>query len=514
MSRPKPALLIILDGYGYSPRQEGNAVAAAKTPHLKSWLREQPSCLIAAAGEAVGLPAGQMGNSEVGHLNLGAGRVVYQEITRISKAVSDGSFFLNDALLQACKRAKATGGSLHLMGLLSDGGVHSHQAHLEALLELAKRQGLPGNRVWVHAFLDGRDTPPKSAPVYLEKLQASLAGGKSGRLATLTGRYYAMDRDNRWERVEKAWRAMVEGEGTVSESPAGTLEASYAGGVTDEFVPPAVLGAASYKGIQDGDSLIFFNFRADRAREISRAFVDPDFKGFPRPRFPKISFVCLTQYDRDLPAPVAFAPQSMNGLLGEALASAGLKQCRLAETEKYAHVTFFFNGGVEKAFEGEDRVLVPSPKVATYDLKPEMSAPGVAGEALKLVESGKHDVVIINFANSDMVGHTGIFDAAVSALEAVDEALGQVVQAVLAKGGSVLITADHGNSEQMVDFTSAGPFTAHTTNPVPFVILGQGKKLNLRGDGSLADVAPTLLEILQIPKPAEMTGTSLIAGRG
>lgn len=508
MPPPKPAVLVILDGYGHSPRHEGNAVEAAHTPHLKSWLSKGPSCLIAAAGEAVGLPAGQMGNSEVGHLNLGAGRVVYQEITRIHKAIADGSFFRNQVLLQACQRAKATGGNLHLMGLLSDGGVHSHQQHLEALLELAQKQGLPGTRVLVHAFLDGRDTPPRSGKDFVERLQKFLAKGL-GRLATVTGRYYAMDRDNRWERVEKAWLAIAEGIGTQAASGLAAVEASYEAGLSDEFMLPTVIGKSR---VEDGDSVLFFNFRADRAREISRTFVEPDFKGFARPRFPKIGFVCLTQYDKDLAAPVAFEPQSMNGLLGEVLAKAGLKQCRLAETEKYAHVTFFFNGGVEKAFEGEDRVLVPSPKVATYDLKPEMSAEGVADEGVRLVGEGKHEVIIVNFANSDMVGHTGVFDAAVKALEAVDASLNRLVEAVLAKKGVVLITADHGNSEQMLDFAGNVPFTAHTTNPVPFILLGYDRPFNLRGDGSLADIAPTLLEILGVPKPPEMSGQSLMVG--
>ncbi len=508
-ARPKPAVLIILDGYGCNPRSEGNAVLAAETPRLREYFGQSPACLLSASGASVGLPAGQMGNSEVGHLNLGAGRMVYQEFTRISKAIQDGSFFSNPVLVEACRRALKSGGRLHLMGLLSDGGVHSHQEHLEGLLELARREGVPAERVLVHAFMDGRDTPPQSGLEYVRRLEGVLARGL-GRLATVSGRYYAMDRDKRWERVEKAWKAMVLGEGPQAATGEEAMRKSYEAGVNDEFVVPTVVGSSR---VADGDSVVFFNFRADRARQISRAFVDAGFDGFPRAAFPKAAFVCMTQYDESIPAPVAFPPQSFKNILGEVLAGRGLKQLRLAETEKYAHVTFFFNGGDEKAFPGEERVLIPSPKVATYDLKPEMSAPEVAQEAVKRIESGAYDVVIMNFANSDMVGHTGVYEAAVKALQAVDQAVGRVVEAVLKAGGVALITADHGNSEQMWDYAGRCPYTAHTTHPVPFTLLGLGGGWNLRGDGTLADVAPTLLDVLGIAQPPEMTGQSLIAGR-
>jgi 2,3-bisphosphoglycerate-independent phosphoglycerate mutase len=427
----KPAVLMILDGYGYNPREEGNAVLNAKTPNLDRYLTQYPSTFLAASGEFVGLPTGQMGNSEVGHQNLGAGRVVYQELTRVSKAIKDGVFFSNPELLKAVAAAKDSGGSLHLMGLLSDGGVHSHQEHLEALLKLAKGQGLPASRVLVHAFLDGRDTPPQSGLGFVKRMQAILAQGL-GRFATVGGRYYGMDRDQRWDRVEKHWQAMVEGQAPVYQSAVEAVEASYAAGKNDEFMLPTVIGSSK---VQDGDSIIFFNFRADRARQISRAFVDPAFAGFKRARSPKAHFTCLTQYDETLPAPVAFPPQSLKNILGEVLAAKGLKQLRLAETEKYAHVTFFFNGGEEKVFPGEDRALVPSPKVATYDLKPEMSAYEVAEEAVRRIDSGLYDVIIMNFANSDMVGHTGVFGAALKALEAVDACVARVTEAALAKGG-------------------------------------------------------------------------------
>ena len=505
----KPAVLMILDGYGYNPREEGNAVLAAKTPNLNRYLTQYPSTYLAASGEFVGLPTGQMGNSEVGHQNLGAGRVVYQELTRVSKAIKDGVFFSNPELLKAVAAAKDSGGSLPLMGLLSDGGVHSHQEHLEALLKLAKGQGLPASRVLVHAFLDGRDTPPQSGLGFVKRMQAILAQGL-GRFATVGGRYYGMDRDQRWDRVEKHWQAMVEGQAPVYQSAVEAVEASYAAGKNDEFMLPTVIGSSK---VQDGDSIIFFNFRADRARQISRAFVDPAFAGFKRARSPKAHFTCLTQYDETLPAPVAFPPQSLKNILGEVLAAKGLKQLRLAETEKYAHVTFFFNGGEEKVFPGEDRALVPSPKVATYDLKPEMSAYEVAEEAVRRIDSGLYDVIIMNFANSDMVGHTGVFGAALKALEAVDACVARVTEAALAKGGVVFITADHGNSEQMLDYAGHCPFTAHTTNPVPLAIIGLGQSGNFLGDGMLADVAPTLLEVIGVEKPVEMTGSSVIALR-
>jgi 2,3-bisphosphoglycerate-independent phosphoglycerate mutase len=507
---PKPMVLMILDGYGYNPRQEGNAVLAAPTPNLDRYLTQYPSTFLSASGEFVGLPAGQMGNSEVGHQNLGAGRIVYQELTRISKAVREGQLLSNPVLLEAMQTAKAEGRQIHFMGLLSDGGVHSHQEHLHGLLAMAKQVGIAPEKVLVHALLDGRDTPPQSGLGYVKDLEQRLAKDKLGRIATVAGRYYTMDRDQRWERVVKGWQAMVDGKGELAASASEAVQKSYAAGVNDEFVVPVVVGSSR---LEDGDAFIFFNFRGDRARQISRVFVDPAFNGFVRERVPKVRFVCLTQYDETLPAPVAFQPQVLKNILGEVLSAKGLKQLRLAETEKYAHVTFFFNGGEEKVFPGEDRALVPSPKVATYDLKPEMSAAEVADEAVRRIESGAYDVIIMNFANSDMVGHTGVYGAALEALKTVDACVGKVTEAALKKGGVVMITADHGNSEQMLDYAGKCPFTAHTTNPVPLALVGMGQTLNLRGDGMLADVAPTLLEIMGIEKPAEMSGSSLIAAR-
>ena len=503
----RPLLLCILDGFGWVPQETyGNAIAAAKTPYFDKLFASCPFTTIGASGMNVGLPDGQMGNSEVGHTNIGAGRIVYQELTRITKSIADGDFFENEALVSAMRSAKENGKALHLMGLLSDGGVHSHNGHLYGLLEMAKRMGL--TKVYVHAIMDGRDVPPDSGLGFIKELQAKLASLGVGTIASVTGRYYAMDRDNRWDRVEKAYAAFVYGEGNHG-TPVEVMEKSYAEGVTDEFVVPAVTCEGGR--VAEGDSVIFFNFRPDRAREITRTFVDDAFTGFARRygRFP-VHYVCFTQYDATMPnVSVAFRPQVLTNVLGEYLAKNGKTQLRIAETEKYAHVTFFFNGGVEAPFEGEDRALINSPKVATYDLQPEMSAYLVADECVKRIESGKDDVIILNFANCDMVGHTGVFSAAVKAVEAVDECAGKVIDAVLAAGGAVLLTADHGNADKMYDPDPEHPFTAHTTNPVPFLVAGLGD-VKLRQGGVLADIAPTMLKVMGLPQPEEMTGKSII----
>ena len=503
----RPLLLCILDGFGWVPQETyGNAIAAAKTPYFDKLFASCPFTTIGASGMNVGLPDGQMGNSEVGHTNIGAGRIVYQELTRITKSIADGDFFENEALVSAMRSAKENGKALHLMGLLSDGGVHSHNGHLYGLLEMAKRMGL--TRVYVHAIMDGRDVPPDSGLGFIKELQAKLASLGVGTIASVTGRYYAMDRDNRWDRVEKAYAAFVYGEGNHG-TPVEVMEKSYAEGVTDEFVVPAVTCEGGR--VAEGDSVIFFNFRPDRAREITRTFVDDAFTGFARRygRFP-VHYVCFTQYDATMPnVSVAFRPQVLTNVLGDYLAKNGKTQLSIAETEKYAHVTFFFNGGVEAPFEGEDRALINSPKVATYDLQPEMSAYLVADECVKRIESGKYDVIILNFANCDMVGHTGVFSAAVKAVEAVDECAGKVIDAVLAAGGAVLLTADHGNADKMYDPDPEHPFTAHTTNPVPFLVAGLGD-VKLRQGGVLADIAPTMLKVMGLPQPEEMTGKSII----
>ena len=503
----RPLLLCILDGFGWVPQETyGNAIAAAKTPYFDKLFASCPFTTIGASGMNVGLPDGQMGNSEVGHTNIGAGRIVYQELTRITKSIADGDFFENEALVSAMRSAKENGKALHLMGLLSDGGVHSHNGHLYGLLEMAKRMGL--TRVYVHAIMDGRDVPPDSGLGFIKELQAKMASLGVGTIASVTGRYYAMDRDNRWDRVEKAYAAFVYGEGNHG-TPVEVMEKSYAEGVTDEFVVPAVTCEGGR--VAEGDSVIFFNFRPDRAREITRTFVDDAFTGFARRygRFP-VHYVCFTQYDATMPnVSVAFRPQVLTNVLGEYLAKNGKTQLRIAETEKYAHVTFFFNGGVEAPFEGEERALINSPKVATYDLQPEMSAYLVADECVKRIESGKYDVIILNFANCDMVGHTGVFSAAVKAVEAVDECAGKVIDAVLAAGGAVLLTADHGNADKMYDPDPEHPFTAHTTNPVPFLVAGLGD-VKLRQGGVLADIAPTMLKVMGLPQPEEMTGKSII----
>ena len=510
MSKKKPTVLMILDGYGLNDKVEGNAVKQANTPVMDDLMANCPFVEGQASGMAVGLPEGQMGNSEVGHLNMGAGRIVYQELTRITKSIQDGDFFENEAFLAAAKNCKENGSALHLMGLVSDGGVHSHINHIYGLLEFAKRQGL--DKVFIHCFLDGRDTPPASGKEYVTALMDKCEELGVGQVASVMGRYYAMDRDNRWDRVEKAYRALRFGEGKQAKCGACAIQASYDEGVTDEFVVPTVVakdGEAVGK-IQDKDSVIFFNFRPDRAREMTHVFCDNEFAGFNRgDARPDVTYVCFTDYDTTIPNKlVAFNKEEITHTFGEFLAENGLKQARIAETEKYAHVTFFFNGGVEAPYEGEDRCVIPSPKVATYDLQPEMSAPEVAAECVKRIESGKYDVVILNFANCDMVGHTGVFDAAVKAVEAVDTAVDQVVTAVLNAGGCAFITADHGNAEKMMN-PDGTPFTAHTTNVVPFVAVGCGD-VKLREGGCLADIAPTMLPYIGLPVPAEMTGKSII----
>ncbi len=502
--RNLPAALIILDGYGIAPACSANAISLARKPHLDALWERWPHATLNASGLAVGLPEGQMGNSEVGHLNIGAGRVVYQELTRIDLAIEDRSLFENAVLDEAIDSAVSAGRTVHLMGLVSDGGVHSHITHLFALLEMAKVRGV--ERLVVHAFLDGRDVPPESGLGYVRQLQSFLGELGVGEIGTVMGRYYAMDRDNRWDRVQKAWQAIVLADGIAGDSAEAAVERSYGEGVTDEFVVPAVVRAA---GVADGDTVIFFNFRPDRAREITRAFVDPTFEGFERPVFPTVHFVCLTEYDPTIPAAVAFPKELPTHVLGDVLAEQGLKQLHVAETEKYAHVTFFLNGGVEAPKPGEERVLVPSPKIATYDLKPEMSAPQVTEVLVEAIAEDRADVYLVNYANGDMVGHTGVLDAAVAAVEAVDAGVGTVVEAVRAKGGVVMITADHGNAECMVDADGDTPFTAHTLSQVPLVVVADGVSA-LEDGGILADVAPTLLDLLGIEKPQEWTGRSLL----
>ena len=499
-----PLALIIMDGYGLREETEGNAIKAANTPNLSAIFEKCPSAKLACSGLAVGLPEGQMGNSEVGHTNMGAGRVVYQELTRISKSIQDGDFFENPALVGAIDNCLKNGTALHLMGLMSNGGVHSHNTHVWALLELAKRKGL--ERVYIHCFMDGRDVPPTSGRDFVAECVEKCKELGVGTVATVIGRYYAMDRDKRWERLVRAYDALVLGEGTHAEDPVAAIEESYAAGVTDEFIEPIVCTDAT---IGANDSIIFFNFRPDRAREITRTFVDPAFDGFERKKgFFPVRYVCMTQYDATMPnVEIAFRPQSLVNTFGEYISKLGLTQLRIAETEKYAHVTFFFNGGVERTYEGESRILIPSPKVATYDQKPEMSAYEVTDAVIKEIKSGKFDVIILNFANCDMVGHTGVFSAAVKAVETVDECVGRVVDAVNEMGGISMLTADHGNADQMLEADHVSPFTAHTTNPVPFVVAGANVRLR---DGKLSDIAPTMLDIMGIQKPEEMDGESLI----
>ena len=500
----KPLILMILDGFGIGTNY-GNAIREAKKPNLEHIFSTNPVALIAASGMDVGLPDGQMGNSEVGHTNIGAGRVVYQELTRITKSIKDGDFFENEALVNAMDNAAQDGKALHIMGLLSPGGVHSHITHMYGIVEMAKRKGV--KNVYIHAFLDGRDVPPSSAKEYVAECEEKLKEIGVGKIATVMGRYYAMDRDTNWDRVEKAYAAMVYGEGNKADNAVAAVEKSYADGVTDEFVIPVV--CEENATIKSGDSVVFYNFRPDRAREITRTLVDPDFTGFERKNgFFPLTYVCMTQYDATMPnVQIAFKPESLVNTFGDYISSKGLTQLRIAETEKYAHVTFFFNGGVEKVSEGEDRCLIPSPKVATYDLQPEMSAYEVAKNAVERIESGKYDVIILNFANCDMVGHTGVFDAAVKAVEAVDECVGKVVDAIIRMDGIALITADHGNADKMLE-DDGKPFTAHTTNLVPFCVVNH--PCELRDGGRLADIAPTMLKLLGLAQPEEMNGTSII----
>ena len=493
---------MILDGYGCGDGGKGDAIAAAATPNMDRLMQTCPTAHLQASGMAVGLPEGQMGNSEVGHTNIGAGRVVYQELTRITKSIADGDFFKNEELLAAIGHAKENGGRVHLYGLLSTGGVHSHLDHLFALIDLCEREGVQS---YVHCFLDGRDVPPTSGADFVAELEAKMKEIGVGKIATVIGRYYAMDRDKRWDRLENAYDALVYGEGVQDPDPIHAIEESYKNGVTDEFVEPVVCDKDGM--ISDNDSVIFFNYRPDRAREITRAFVDPAFDGFKREYFP-LTYVCNTEYDATMPnVLVAFPRISVKNGLGEYLSKMGMTQLRIAETEKYAHVTFFFNGGVEEPYPGEDRVLVASPKVATYDLQPEMSASEVASKCVERIESGKYDVIILNFANCDMVGHTGVFDAAVKAVETVDECVGQVVEATLKMGGIAMITADHGTAEQMLQSDGKSPMTAHTTNVVPFILCGAGTELR---EGRLADIAPTILDVMGLEKPTEMDGKTLI----
>lgn len=505
----KPVVLTIMDGFGYTPDVEGNAIALAGTPNLDALCKEYPHTLINASGLDVGLPDGQMGNSEVGHTNIGAGRVVYQDLTRITKAIEDGDFFTNKELVAAMENAKDK--SLHILGLLSDGGVHSHINHLIALLDMAKKNGL--KNVYVHAFTDGRDTDPQSAKSYVEKVQAHMDEIETGKFASVSGRYYAMDRDKRWERVEKAYDAIVEAKGNTAESAIKCIEDSYAAGINDEFIVPTVIleDGKPVGKVNENDSVIFFNFRPDRAREITRAITDRKFDGFKR-TLVATKFVCMTTYDATMEdVSVAFGPEDIVNTLGEYLSKNGKEQLRAAETEKYAHVTFFFNGGKEEAYKGEDRILVPSPKVATYDLQPEMSAYELLDKVLAAIDEDKYDFIAVNFANPDMVGHTGVMEATEKAIKTVDECVGKLFKKLLSIGGSGIITADHGNAELMIDKLTKRPITSHSTNPVPFIVVGdEFKNAELLSDGRLSDIAPTVLSMMNMEKPKEMTGHSLI----
>ena len=508
----KPVVLMVLDGYGLNEKTEGNAIAMANTPVMDKLMAEYPFVKGNASGLAVGLPDGQMGNSEVGHMNIGAGRIIYQDLTRITKDIEDGTFFENKVLLQAIENCKKNNSDLHLWGLLSDGGVHSHNSHLYGLLEMAKKNGL--ENVYVHAFLDGRDTPPASGKDYVQQLEDKMKEIGVGKIASLSGRYYAMDRDNNWDRVKLAYDSLVTGEGVKATDAVKAVEDSYANDKTDEFVLPTVItdeNGQPLSLVKDGDSVIFFNFRPDRAREITRAFCDDKFTGFERD-FLKLTYVCFKDYDETIPNKlVAFEKEEIKNTFGEFLAAHGKKQLRLAETEKYAHVTFFFNGGVEDPNVDEFRLLVNSPKdVATYDLKPEMSAPEVGMDLVEAIKSDKYDVIVINFANPDMVGHTGVIPAAVKAVERVDSLVGDAVQAVEDVDGVLFICADHGNAEKMIDYETGAPHTAHTTNPVPFILVNADPSWKLREGGCLADIAPTLIEVMGMEQPKEMTGKSLI----
>lgn len=505
-----PIALAILDGWGMGRTDDpSNAIAKAGAPHMKLLSELYPTTTLACSGEAVGLPAGQMGNSEVGHLNIGAGRIVYQELTRISKAIREGEFFTNKVFVSVIEAVKKNNSALHLMGLVSDGGVHSHLDHLYGLLELAKQHGI--SNVYIHAFLDGRDVPPSSAVEYIDALEAQAGKIGVGRIASVSGRYYAMDRDKRWERNEKAYAALVYRQGEHAASARAAVEQAYIRNETDEFVLPTVIDTCKDCGIKAGDGVIFFNFRPDRARQLTRAFVDTDFTGFERRNgFFPLTFATMTQYDETIDVPVAFQPQTISKTLGEVISSAGLTQLRIAETEKYAHVTYFFNGGEEKPLPGEDRILVPSPKVATYDMQPEMSALEVTDKVIDQIKAGRYDLIIMNYANGDMVGHTGQLEAAVNAVKVVDTCIGRLVEAMRDRGGITCITADHGNAEMMVDRETGEPFTAHTCNEVPFILVSERHRGRKLGHGILADIAPTILNLADLPVPQEMTGKSLI----
>ncbi|MBR6348935.1 MAG: 2,3-bisphosphoglycerate-independent phosphoglycerate mutase [Lachnospiraceae bacterium] len=506
----KPVLLLILDGYGLSENPEGNAIMAAKTPVMDRLMKEYPFVQGAASGLAVGLPEGQMGNSEVGHLNMGAGRVVYQDMTRITKSIEDGDFYEKPELRAAVQNCLDKGSDLHIYGLLSDGGVHSMNTHLYAVIRLAKKMGL--DRVYIHAFMDGRDTSPTSGIEYIRQL-TEVCAQETGRIATISGRYWAMDRDNRWERVEKAYKALVYGEGVQETDPVQAMQNSYDKGVTDEFIEPTVImdGGRPVATIKNDDSIIFFDFRPDRAREITRTFCCDDFTGFKRGERIKTFYVCFTEYDITIPNKyIVFKEEEIENTFGKYISDAGKKQARIAETEKYAHVTFFFNGGVEAPNANEDRFLIPSPKVATYDLQPEMSIYQVCDKLVEAIDSGEYDFIISNFANPDMVGHTGVFDAVVKAIGAVDECVGKVVEAIKRNDGAMFLCADHGNAEELINHETGEPWTAHTTNPVPFILINAPEGMKLREGGKLCDIAPTLLELAGMAKPAEMTGESLI----
>ncbi|HUZ45330.1 MAG TPA: 2,3-bisphosphoglycerate-independent phosphoglycerate mutase [Terriglobia bacterium] len=509
MNRPKPVVLIIMDGWGYRAERENNAIALAQTPNYDQFLKAYPHTLVYTSGERVGLPDGLMGNSEVGHLNIGAGRVVYQEITRIDAAIQRGDFFKNPALLALMEQGRKT--RLHLMGLLSDGGVHSHQRHLYALLKMARENHV--QEVFVHVFTDGRDTAPNNGAEYIAALQKQMREFGVGKIASVSGRYYAMDRDNRWQRSQMAYDAMVNGEGIKADDPIAAVKQSYNQGVTDEFVVPVVITDAQGQPtatIRSDDAVMYFNFRADRARQLTRALTQADLDAFPRRGFPeKLHYLSMTRYDKTFTTPYVFPPQSLTHILASVMEELDLKNLRVAETEKYAHVTYFFNGGVEKAYSGEERIMVPSPKVATYDLQPQMSAQGVMETVVKAVNEGSRDVIIVNFANADMVGHSGKLEPTVKAVETVDACLGEIYKAVRAKGGAMLVTADHGNAELMVDPKTGGPHTAHTTNPVPLILIAEKLPQKLREGGALADISPTILGILGVPQPKEMSGHDL-----
>ena len=508
--KDKVTMLMILDGFGDNKNKDGNAIKLAKKPNIDKLMKKYPNTDIFTSGLHVGLPEGQMGNSEVGHTNIGAGRIVYQELTRITKSIEDGDFFSNPEFIAAIENCKKYNSKLHILGLVSDGGVHSHNRHLYGLLEMAKRRDFED--VYVHCFLDGRDTPPASAETYVAELQEKMKEKGVGKIASLSGRFYAMDRDKRWQRVQKCYDALVNGEGEKAGDPIKAIEDSYQKEVFDEFVVPTVMcnGNEPVAKIEENDSVIFFNFRPDRAREITRALVDPEFDGFETKKM-NLYYVCFTSYDETMPnVHIAFKKEPLKNTFGEVVSEAGLTQLRIAETEKYAHVTFFFNGGEEKQYPGEDRILVPSPKVETYDMKPEMSAYEVTDKVCEALENDKYDVVILNFANTDMVGHTGSLQAAIKAVEAVDECVGKIVKIIEEKQGNLLITADHGNAEQMIDYKTGEPHTAHTTNPVPIILVTANKEYKLKENGKLADLAPTMLDLMGIKQPEEMTGESLL----